>query len=433
MCAHVFCGVLSTSCSNYALKRTATDNADQYGQEGAEVVRSTFYVEDLLKSNDNPKTAMIPMKSVVDMCKSGGFHFTKFISNNRELLISIPEDQRSNCVKNVDLIGDLPAEKALGIQWNIPDDSLTFNIHVNKRPLTKRKKLSIISSIYDPLGLASPFVFEGRQLLQSLCNHLVLWDDVVGPELRKDWERWEQKLKSVQDIHISRCIKPCMFAKIVETSLHHFSDASEKGYGQCSYIRLVNDEEKIHCSFLVGKSRVTPKKFLSTSRLELTGAVLSVKMACLIKNKLNLGNITERFWTDSQVVLAYIRSTTKRFKDFVANRAQKIQEHSDANQWKYEKGRDNAADYASRRLDPRKETSSSRRFAGPAFLWQREELCPSYNVVSCVGDDDPENKRDVNVNAVQLVNDVLENLKKRVSNWCKLKSIALVLVYLRST
>ena len=338
MCAHVFGGVSSASCSNYALKRTATDNADQYGQEAAEVVRSNFYVDDLLKSVDNPKTAMILVKNVVDMCKSGGFHLTKFISSNRELLISISEDQRRNGVKNADLIGDLPAEKALGIQRNIPDYSFTFNIQVNRRPLTKRKILSIISSIYDPLGLASPFVLEGRQLLQSLCNQLLLWDDVVGPVLRKDWERWEQKLKGVQDIHTSRCIKPHMFGKIVETSLHHFSDASEKEYGQCSYIRLVNDERKIHCSLLIGKSRVTPKKFLSTPRWELTAAVVFVKMACLIKKELNLGNITEKFWTDSQVVQ----------KVFVANWVQNIQEHSDVNQCKYVKSRDNPADDASR-------------------------------------------------------------------------------------
>ena len=113
MCAHVFGGVLSASCSNYALKRTATDNADQYGQEAAEVVRSKFYADDL--SVDNPKTAMIPVKNVVDMCKSGGFHLTKFISNNRELLISIPEDQRRNGVKDGDLTNDRPAEKVLGI------------------------------------------------------------------------------------------------------------------------------------------------------------------------------------------------------------------------------------------------------------------------------------------------------------------------------
>ena len=83
-------------------------------------------------------------------------------------------------------------------------------------------------------------------------------------------------------------------------------------------------------------------------------------------------------------------------------------------------GRENPADDVSRGLDPRKETSSSRRFAGPAFLWQREERWPSYNVVSCVGDDNPEIKRDVKVNAVQLVMMCLRMLKNESQigvNW----------------
>ena len=96
------------------------------------------------------------------------------------------------------------------------------------------------------------------------------------------------------------------------------------------------------------------------------------------------------------------------------------------------KGKENPADDALRGLDPKKETSNSRWFPGPAFLRQREELCPSYCVVPCVQDDDPEIKRDGKVIAKQLVNDVLENVEKRVSNWCKLKRIiALVLMYLR--
>ena len=130
----------------------------------------------------------------------------------------------------------------------------------------KRKMLSIISSIYDSLELASPFVLEGGNCFIAYATNMCYGMDVVGPELRKDWERWEQKLKGVEDIHISRCIKPHMFGKIVEASLHHFLDASEKGYGHCSYIQLVNDEGKTHCSLLVGKSRVTPRKFLSTPR-----------------------------------------------------------------------------------------------------------------------------------------------------------------------
>ena len=112
MCIHVFCGISSANSSNYALKRTATDNADQYWQEAAEVVRSNFSANDLLKYVDDPK-AMILVKNVE--CKRGRFHLTKFISNNRELLISIPEDQRRNGVKDADLTNDRPAEKVLGI------------------------------------------------------------------------------------------------------------------------------------------------------------------------------------------------------------------------------------------------------------------------------------------------------------------------------
>ena len=45
--------------------------------------------------------------------------------------------------------------------------------------------LSIVSSIYDPLGFTSPFVMEGRQLLQHLCNQNVQWDETVDEELDK--------------------------------------------------------------------------------------------------------------------------------------------------------------------------------------------------------------------------------------------------------
>ena len=49
-----------------------------------------------------------------------------------------------------------------------------------------------------------------------------------------------------------------------------------------------------------------------------------------------------------------------------------------------------------------------------------------------MGDADSDIKRDLKVNAAQLLNDVLENVEKRVSNWCRLKRIiALVLIYLR--
>ena len=92
---------------------------------------------------------------------------------------------------------------------------------------------------------------------------------------------------------VTSCMKADNFDKVVNVSLHHFSDVSELSYRQCSYIRMVNEKGRVHCSLLLRKSRVVLKKFISVPRLELNAAVLSVKMACLLKKELKLGEIKE--------------------------------------------------------------------------------------------------------------------------------------------
>ena len=109
-------------------------------------------------------------------CKAGGFHLTKFISNCKKLLLSIPESQRKIDVKDQDLSGQLPNEKALGICWVSDNDAFTFKIKLDERPLTERVMLSVISSIYNPLRFAAPFVLEERRILQSFCEQNVHWN-----------------------------------------------------------------------------------------------------------------------------------------------------------------------------------------------------------------------------------------------------------------
>ena len=135
-------------------------------------------------------------------------------------------------------------------------------------------------------------------------------------------------MKGLEKICIRRCIKPEGFGIIKEASLHHFSDASEEGYGQSTYLRLVNVSGKIHCCLLMGKSRVTPKKYVTIPRLELVAAVLSVKIAALIRRELDIEWKNETFWTDSKVVLGYKNNNNKKFKIFFANRIQQIHEGS---------------------------------------------------------------------------------------------------------
>jgi len=74
---------------------------------------------------------------------------------------------------------------------------------------------------------------------------------------------------------IPRCFTPSEFA-VAETSLHHFSDASDVGYGQCSFLRFTSIDGQVHCCLVSGKSRVVPlKSSVSLPRLDLLAATLS--------------------------------------------------------------------------------------------------------------------------------------------------------------
>ena len=113
---------------------------------------------------------------------------------------------------------------------------------------------------------------------------------------------------------------------------------------------MVNCVGAIHCSFIMGKARVTAKKFVSMPRLELVAATLSVKMAKFLRKELNIDCLQETFWSDSKVVLGYIRNTTKKFEIFVVNRIQQIHQNSEVNQWRYVPSKNNPADHVSRGL-----------------------------------------------------------------------------------
>ena len=82
----------------------------------------------------------------------------------------------------------------------------------------------------------------------------------------------------------------------------------------------MDKNENKHCSLIIGKARVAPKKFVSNPRLEFVAAVLSVKISNMIKEQLQLQELYEYFWTDSRVALGYIANDTRDFKTFIANR-----------------------------------------------------------------------------------------------------------------
>ena len=159
----------------------------------------------------------------------------------------------------------------------------------------------------------------------------------------------------------------------MESSIHHFSDASEDGYEQASYLRLVNNQGVVHCVLLIGKARASPLRHVSIRRLELVAATRSVKIALLLQEELDIEINKEYYWTDSKVVLGYISNSSKRFKIFVANRIQFICDHSDVAQWYYVPSACNPADDSSRCLHGIQSSKSQRWFKGLSLLSQLED------------------------------------------------------------
>jgi hypothetical protein len=96
----------------------------------------------------------------------------------------------------------------------------------------------------------------------------------------------------------------------------------------------------------MGKARVSPLKSVTIPRLELTAALVSVKVSNLLRQDLNYEGMVDIFWTDSKVVLGYINNDAKRFHIFVANRVQQIRECTNPNQWRYIESKENPADEA---------------------------------------------------------------------------------------
>ncbi|KAK2564378.1 hypothetical protein P5673_011803 [Acropora cervicornis] len=433
MTVHLFGAGSSPGCSNFALKRTAEDGEREFGARAAEALKKNFYVDDALKSVPTEKDAIELIQAVKGMCAKGGFNLTKFVSNSREVMMSVPPEDRAKEIKGLDLsIDKLPIERALGVQWCIESDAFKFRIELKDKPCTRRGILATISTIFDPLGLIAPVVLVGKQILQEIC-HGKDWDEPIDGEVLAKWERWRSQLPLLKQLDIARNFKPLHFGRIVTAQLHNMSDASQTGYGQCSYLRLVDENGRIHCSLVLGKARVAPLRSVTIPRLELTAATVSVRVANVLKEELDYEELQDFYWTDSKVVLGFISNESRRFHVYVANRTQFIRDQTSPDQWRYVESESNPADEGSRGVNAKDFIRKSQWIRGPEFLWQTEDHWPrqgSYE--NEIQESCPEVKKvTANTTVIEEYGSMLSRFE-RFSSWQRLKTaVALCMEYKR--
>lgn len=424
MTVHLFGATSSPSCASFALRKCAEDQSGQFKAEVVQTVLQNFYVDDCLKSVATDEAAISMCQDLMRICAYGGFRLTKWVSNRRKVLDSIPKSELAGEMKTLDLDHDeLPLERALGLNWCVESDTFKFKITIRDRPFTRRGLLSVVGSVYDPLGILSPVVLPAKTILQDLCRLKLGWDDDLPEHIKKRWSDWLASLPALENFSFPRCLKPEGFGDYGFAQLHHFADASEYAYGSVSYLLMRSASNKLHCAFMMGKSRVAPLRPPTIPRMELTAATVAVKMDGVLRRELQLDLDQSMFWTDSTVVLRYLQNETTRYRTFVANRVSDILKGSDVEQWRHVGTDKNPADYASRGQRVDEFLKNTSWVSGPEFLCSPVECWPKTPLNNAeITSDDPEIKR-IKVNSINVREDVspFKKLINYFSSWIKLK------------
>lgn len=145
-------------------------------------------MDDLLESKPNSGEAIVLARQLIEILTTGRFRLTKWMSNSREVLAAIPTSEVTCDTVNHDR-NELPhQERALGIKWHAEQDLLSLKPVKSDFPNTKRGVLSATSTVFDPLGLAAPYVLKAKLIVQELWSRQIEWDEVLPDDMLQQWQ-----------------------------------------------------------------------------------------------------------------------------------------------------------------------------------------------------------------------------------------------------
>ncbi|CAK1598356.1 unnamed protein product [Parnassius mnemosyne] len=168
--------------------------------------------------------------------------------------------------------------KVLGIFWNRCTDNFEYVINLTdpEEHVTKRKVLSDVARLYDPIGWIAPVIITAKIFIQKLWKACLDWDEKLPENLLSEWLTFRYELANIKNISIPRWLGSKKGSKL---ELHAFSYASSVAYAAEIYLRVVNDNNKVHVKLITAKTKVAPiEKEVTIPRLELCGATLAAKL-----------------------------------------------------------------------------------------------------------------------------------------------------------
>ncbi|XP_058826496.1 uncharacterized protein LOC131686248 [Topomyia yanbarensis] len=285
------------------LKQLALDEEVRFPLAAQAAIKDT-YMDDVLTGSDDVEEAIKLRIQLDEMMSSGGFRLRKWASNAAPVLDGIAEENLAiRDADGINLDPD-PSVKTLGLTWLPNTDVFRFQFNIPTPDtvdgFSKRRILSIIATLFDPLGLIGATITTAKLFMQLLWT---LRDEdgnrLDPPTVGENWRKFHLQLPLLNEIRINRSV---ILPGAVAIELHCFSDASEKAYGACIYIRSQDAEGKVAVRLFASKSRVAPLKCQTIPRLELCGALIAAQLYEKVQQSVRI-NSPVFFWTDSTYII----------------------------------------------------------------------------------------------------------------------------------
>lgn len=329
--------------SPFLLSATMKHHLSQCKTEEASLIGDSLYVDNLICSVSSLEKGLSIFKTAISTFGELSMNIREWQSNSSKLMVSIPEEKK--CKKDVVAV--------LGLEWDVNLDTIGIatNTSIFDKPVTtKRDILRIVASVFDPCGFISPFTLPARILLQNLWQDRCKWDDKMPQNRLEEWESSVAIMKVAKTVRIPRPFTRPSEGHVTY-QLHCFTDASKDVYAAVVYMRISSEDGSHSVSFIMSRSRLTPlrqRDKVTIPKLELLGVFIGVKLVSYIKETLRLGELQTYLWTDSQIVIGWIRSD-RLLPPFVARRVTEINGAHNV-QIRYVPTKVNPADVATRVL-----------------------------------------------------------------------------------
>lgn len=349
-----------------ALRQTALDHANEF-PAAAKVIEKGTYMDDILTGANNLADAHKLQGEVTHLLSKGGFGAHKWCANHPDILQDVPDSLRGNFFEVTD-DSTKAVVKTLGVTWNPVEDWFSVSVidEDGFGSVTRRKLLSQLAKIFDPLGFFGPVITIAKLILREVSMLQGDWDDPVPDDVGCKWRKFRREMTILNTVHLPRWIS---WNDSLTLELHGFSDASDLAYGACLYSRVVCLDGTVRMMLICSKSRILPKKTkgkaITTPRAELLAALLLARLVEKFLEATELEFASANLWSDSKIALAWIKKRPEELHTYVSNRVSEIQTLTSNCSWRYVPTDENPADLISRGEQPRKLVGSKMWWNGP--------------------------------------------------------------------